>query len=112
MGAWGYGCTIGPMSEETSFSGKVPYKLTKEDAEKLWTGDPDEVGKFAASFINAGMPGSEAEAAEVRVLALLQVRTAHELAKATYHLAFYTKALIFVAALQAVAIILAAFIAR
>jgi hypothetical protein len=53
-----------------------------------------------------------AEAAETLVLAVLQARTARDLTKATDRLAFYTKALIFIAILQAVAIIVAAIIAR
>ena len=86
--------------------------LTKEDAEKLWTGHVEEVGRYAASYVNAGEPGSVAEAAATRVLIVLQARTAHELSKATVRLALYTKVLIIIGILQATAVIVAAFIVR
>jgi hypothetical protein len=104
--------TIQDMTDETKFSGKVPHRLTKEDAEALWTSDLEEVGRFAASFVNGGEPGSLAEAAETRVLALLQARTAGELTRATDRLGVYTKVLIGAAVLQAIGVIVAAFISR
>jgi hypothetical protein len=62
--------------------------------------------------VNARDVGSVAEAAEVRVLALLQARTTLELTKSTDRLALFTKVLIGVGVLQATAVIIAALIVR